>query len=155
MTSKKTPSKTKAKVKPKLTVKQQDYKNNRLSGMDRQPAYKAAYSAKGMNSASITKETEKLEAHPLIAPLLLAGSQEAADKAIVTLEMVLNGLLAEAAAGNVDSTSSSRVSAWKTLSDYTGSFDANKQKVEHSGKVDYTNLTDEQLAQKILELSDA
>lgn len=131
----------------KLTKKQEDYKNFRLSGMDRQPAYKAAYSAKGMSGGSITKETEKLEKHPLIAPLLLKGSRKAAKKANVTLEMVLNGLLAEAAAGNVDSTSSSRVSAWKTLSDYTGGFDANKHKVEHSGSID--TLTDEQINAKL------
>tara|TARA_R110000796_G_scaffold229269_2_gene346537 strand:- start:259 stop:690 length:432 start_codon:yes stop_codon:yes gene_type:complete len=117
----------------KLTDKQEAYKNNRIMGMGRQDSYKAAYKAKRMNVNSITKETKKLDSHPLIAPDLLKNTEEATERAIVTKEMVLNGLLAEASADNEDSTSSSRVAAWKHLSDHTGGFDANKKKVELSG----------------------
>lgn len=121
----------------KLTDKQEDYKNNRIKGMSRQSSYKDAYSAKGMSCNSITKETEKLDAHPLIAPELLKGVEEAAERAIVTMEMVLNGLLLEATSNGEGCTQSARVAAWKHLGEHTGGFDANKQKVEHSG--DETN----------------
>ena len=127
------------KVARKLTQKQEAYKNNRIKGMSRQDSYKAAYSAKGMNCNSITKETELLEKHPLIAPDLLISTNKATEKAIVTLEMVLNGLLSEAQDKGEGCTQSARVSAWKTLTDYTGSFDANKQKTELSGKVHITH----------------
>ena len=131
----------------KLTDKQEAYKNNRVKGMNRQDSYKAAYDAENTSGATITKETERLDSHPLIAPLLLKSTEEATERAIVTMEMVLNGLLAEASATNTNSTSSSRVSAWGKLADHTGGFDANKQKVEHSGAVG--GLTDEQLNNKL------
>ena len=116
----------------KLTDKQEAYKNNRISGMSRQESYKATYSAKGMNCNSITKETEKLDSHPLIAPDILKNTTEATDKAVVTLEMVLNGLLLEATSNGEGCTQSARVAAWKALSDHTGGFDTNKQKLEHT-----------------------
>ena len=117
----------------KLTDKQEAYKNNRVKGMSRQDSYKAAYRAKGMNSNSITKETEKLDSHPLIAPDLLKNTEEAMERAIVTKEMVLNGLLLEATSSGEGCTQSARVAAWKHLGEHTGGFDANKQKVELSG----------------------
>jgi len=116
----------------KLTDKQEAYKNNRVKGMEPQDAYKAAYSAKGMNCNSISKEISKLDEHPLIAPELLKNTEEAAERAIVTLEMVLNGLLLEATANGEGCTQSARVAAWKALSDHTGGFDTNKQKLEHT-----------------------
>jgi len=115
----------------KLTDKQEAYKNNRVKGMNRQDSYKAAYNAKGMSGTTITKETEKLEAHPLIAPAYLKSTTEASERAIITLEMVLNGLLLEATANGEGCTQSARVAAWKALSDHTGGFDANKQKIQH------------------------
>ena len=131
----------------KLTDKQETYKNNRISGMDRKPAYKDAYSAEGMSDKSVAKEVEKLESHPVIAPLIAKARENAANKALVTVEDVVKGLLKETQEEADSSTSTSRINAWKTLSDYTGGFDANKQKVEHSGAID--GLTDEQLNKKL------
>ena len=116
----------------KLTDKQEAYKNNRISGMSTQDAYRASYDATGMSNNTIAKEADKLDKHPLIAPKLLECREIAADKAIVTLEMVLNGLLLEATANGEGCTQSARVAAWKALSDHTGGFDTNKQKLEHT-----------------------
>ena len=51
--------------------------------------------------------------------------------AIVNMEMVLNVTLLEATANGEGCTQTARVAAWKALSDHTGGFDANKQKVQH------------------------
>ena len=137
----------------KLTDKQEAYKNNRISGMGVSASYRAAYDVKTMSDKSLSVAANKLEQDDRIAIVVSQSKQEASENAIVTLEMVLNGLLLEATANGEGCTQSARVSAWKTLTDYTGSFDANKQKVEHSGKVDLSGLTDHQLTQKIAELS--
>ena len=76
-----------------------------------------------------------------------------ADKVLVTVEDVVKGLLKESKDDAQDSTSASRINAFKALSDFTGGFDANKQKVEHSGKIDLSSLSDDQLSQRIAELS--
>ena len=57
---------------------------------------------------------------------------KATKKALLTTEDVVNGLLVEAQYSGEGSSQSARVSAWKALSDYTGGFDVNKQKVDHS-----------------------
>ena len=63
---------------------------------------------------------------PEIAQYIYSFKKEAAKRALVTTEDVAEGLLLEAKGSGIDSTPSSRVSAWKTLSDYTGGFDSNK-----------------------------
>ncbi len=57
---------------------------------------------------------------------------KATKKALLTTEDVVKGLLVEAQYSGEGSSQSARVSAWKALSDYTGGFDVNKQKVDHS-----------------------
>lgn len=131
----------------KLTDKQEAYKNNRISGMGVSASYRAAYDVKTMGDKSLSVAANKLEQDDRIAVEIAKAKERASNSAIVTLEMVLNGLLAEASAKNDNSTSSSRVSAWGKLADHTGGFDANKQKVEHSGAID--GLTDEQLNKKL------
>ena len=49
------------------------------------------------------------------------------EKSIVTREMIVEGMLDIAQNG---SNESARMSAWKALSDFTGGFDSNKQKIE-------------------------
>jgi len=73
--------------------------------------------------------------------------EEIKSKALVTVEDVVNGLLTEAQCNGEGSSQSARVSAWKALTDYTGGFDANKQKVEHSGSVG--TLTDDQINERL------
>lgn len=66
-------------------------------------------------------------------PEIEEAKKLAADKALVTVEDVVKGLLEETKKDDDATTPTSRVSAWKALSDYTGGFDANKKKVELSG----------------------
>jgi len=137
----------------KLTAKQEAYKNNRIAGMGVSESYKAAYETSNMSDNALRKEASKLEHHPLIAPAVDKSKEKATDKAIVTLEMVLNGLLLEAQSNGEGCTQSARVAAWKALTDFTGGFDANKQKVEHSGGIDLNSLTDDQIKARIVELA--
>ena len=132
-------------VPRKLTAKQEAYKNNRIAGMGVSESYKAAYDVKTMSDNALSKEASKLEHDPRIAPEIEAKRKEATERAIVTIEDVVKGLLIEAKGDGKDTTSSARNAAWKTLSEHTGGFDANKQKVEHSGGIDFTNLTDDQI----------
>lgn len=137
----------------KLTDKQEAYKNNRISGMGVSASYRAAYDVKTMSDKSLSVAANKLEQDDRIAIEIANAKKSATDKVLVTVEDVVNGLLAETKKESDGSTSGSRINAWNKLGDYTGGFDANKQKVEHSGKIDLANLSDEQLAQKIAELS--
>ena len=131
----------------KLTDKQEAYKNNRISGMPVGKAYAAAYDTSGMSDNAASKEASKLEYDPRIAPEIDRAKKAVADKVLVTVEDVVKGLLKETNETADTSTSSSRINAWNKLSDYTGGFDANKQKVEHSGAIE--GLTDDQLNKKL------
>lgn len=131
----------------KLTDKQEAYKNNRIKGMGVSESYRAAYDVKVMGDKSLSVAANKLEQDDRIAIEIDKAKKTAADKALVTIEDVVKGLLEETKKTDDTTTPTSRVSAWKALSDYTGGFDANKQKVEHSGAID--GLTDEQLNNKL------
>ena len=115
----------------KLTDKQEAYKNNRISGLGVSASYRAAYDVKTMSDKSLSVAANKLEQDDRIAIELVKGKEAAVQKAVVTLEMVIKGLLLEATANGEGCTQSARVAAWKALSDHTGGFDANKQKIEH------------------------
>jgi len=117
----------------KLTDKQEAYKNNRIMGMGVSESYRAAYTCKTMNDRNVSVEANKLEHDPRIAPEIEAKRIEATERAFVTVEEVVNGLLTEAQCNGEGSSQSARVSAWKALSDYTGGFDTNKIKSEVSG----------------------
>jgi phage terminase small subunit len=130
----------------KLTSKQEAYKNARIAGNDPSAAYDIAYAGHKMSRKAVSKEAQKLEKDPRIAPAIEESRKEAADKALVTTEDIVRMLLKEADGTMQDATPSSRTSALKTLTDYTGGFDANKQKLEHSGAVDLSGKTDAELA---------
>jgi len=117
----------------KLTVKQEAYKNNRIEGIGVSASYKAAYNCKKMSDKAISVEANKLEQDPRIALELETKRKEAAERSMVTIEDVVNGLLIEAQANGKGSSQSARVAAWKALSDFTGGFDANKVKTELTG----------------------
>jgi len=61
--------------------------------------------------------------------------QKAAEKAMCDTQWVVKNLMVEAQGMGEDTSSSARVTALKSLSDYTGGFDANKQKVELSKNI--------------------
>jgi phage terminase small subunit len=113
----------------KLTSKQEAYKNARISGVDPSAAYDIAYDHK-MSRNAVAVAAQKLERHPKISLMVEQGREEAADKALVTTEDVVKGLLVEAQCNGEGSSQSARVAAWKALSDFTGGFDTNKQKVQ-------------------------
>ena len=131
----------------KLTDKQEAYKNNRIAGMGVSASYRAAYDVKTMSDKSLSVAANKLEQDDRIAIEIDKAKKSVTDKALVTVEDVVKGLLKETSEEADTSTSSSRINAWNKLSDYTGGFDANKQKVEHSGTIE--GLTDEQLNKKL------
>ena len=129
----------------KLTSKQEAYKNARIAGRGVSESYRFAYDCKTMTDRNVSVEANKLEHDPRIAPELKAKREEAAERALVTIEDVVRGLMVEAQCNGEGSSQSARVSAWKALSDYTGGFDANKQKLEHSGSIDLSNKSEAEL----------
>ena len=121
----------------KLTDKQEAYKNNRIKGMGVMDSYKDAYNTSKMNSQTISKEANKLENDPRIAPFIKAKKEEATERALVTVEDVVKGLLLEATTNGEGSTQGARVTAWKHLSEFTGGFDANRLKVDMNTEVTF------------------
>jgi len=89
-----------------------------------QAAISAGYSK---NTASETG-SENL-GKPQIQEAIQDFMGKATSKALVTTEDIVKGLYDIAQHGESDA---ARVSAYKTLTDYTGGFDANKQKVDHT-----------------------
>jgi hypothetical protein len=129
----------------KLTNKQEAYKNNRIAGMGVSESYRASYDASGMSDKAVSKEADILEKDPRIAPEVKLKRKEAADKALVTTEDVVRLLYQEAKGDGKDTSPAARVSALKTLGDFTGGFDANTKKVAHSGAIDLSNKTQAEL----------
>jgi len=67
---------------------------------------------------------------PQIAKHIEEYKAKVAEKALCDTEWVVKNLMVEAQGLGEDSSSSARVSALKSLSEFTGGFDANKQKLE-------------------------
>lgn len=122
----------------KLTAKQEAYKNNRIKGMGVSESYRAAYACTIMSVKSVSAAAGKLEKDDRIAREIVSAKKEAADRAIVTTEDVVRGLLIEAQCNGEGSSQSARVSAWGKLTDYTGGFDKNRQKIDQRN-VDMTH----------------
>ena len=108
---------------------------------DKQRRFVEEYCSNGFNatqaaiSAGYSEKTAKDIACQNLAKLYIqdeikAFMEKATKKAIVTIEDVVNGLLTEAQYNGEGSSQSARVSAWKALTDYTGGFDNNRQKVD-------------------------
>ncbi|MEE9459664.1 MAG: hypothetical protein V3V84_07880 [Candidatus Bathyarchaeia archaeon] len=116
------------------TEKQEIYKNLRMKGVIPTDAYRQAYNTNA-SPANISKAAQKLEIHPLIAPLLVSLREEAAENALCDAEWVVKGLMKEAIDKDNGSTGTSRVAAYKALSGFTGGFDKNKQKVDIGEKI--------------------
>ena len=120
-------------AEPKLTLKQQRFIEEYLIDFNAtQAAIRAGYSEKTAYSVgheNLSKPEIKSEIDRLTAQMT--------EKAIVTKEMVLQGLLDEARMYDEGASHSARVSAWAHLGKHLGIF---MDKVEHSGKVEVTSL---------------
>ncbi len=91
-------------------------------------ATKAAASAGYSQKTAKQMGTENL-AKPIIQEHIQEFMSEATEKALVTTEDIVKGLYDIAQHGESES---ARVSAYKTLTDYTGGFDNNRQKVDNN-----------------------
>ena len=109
-----------------LTPKQQRFVEEYLIDLNAtQAAIRAGYSektAKEIGSENLTK--------PNIAKAIAEAQEKLSNKAQVTVEMVVQGLLNEAKDLSEGSTQSARVSAWAHLGKHLGMF---KDKIEHTG----------------------
>ncbi len=112
----------------------------------KQSAFVEAYCSNGFNATQAAKTAgykpdnayatgaENLK-KPHIAKYVEEFKQKAAEQALCDTEWVVKNLMVEAQGMGEDTSSSARVTALKSLSDFTGGFDANKQKVELSKNV--------------------
>ncbi|AUR96659.1 terminase small subunit, partial [Vibrio phage 1.231.O._10N.261.49.F8] len=110
---------------------------------DKQRRFVEEYCSNGFNATKAAiaagyseKTAGSISSENLQKPEIQSGISEfmgkVTNKALCTVEDVVNGLLTEAQYNGEGSSQSARVAAWKALSDYTGGFDVNKQKVDHS-----------------------
>ena len=110
----------------KLTPKQQRFVEEYLIDLNAtQSAIRAGYSAKTaqeIGSENLSK--------PMVAKAITEAQEKLSNKAQVTVEMVVQGLLNEAKDLSEGSTQSARVSAWAHLGKHLGMF---KDKIEHTG----------------------
>ena len=120
-------------AEPKLTLKQRRFIEEYLIDFNGcQAAIRAGYSessAKEIAAENLTKPNIKSEIDRL--------TEQMTEKAIVTKDMVLQGLLDEARLYDEGASHSARVSAWAHLGKHLGIF---MDKVELSGKVEVTSL---------------
>ena len=120
-------------AEPKLTLKQRRFIEEYLIDFNAtQAAIRAGYSEKTAYSVgheNLSKPEIKSEIDRLTAQMT--------EKAIVTKEMVLQGLLDEARMYDEGASHSARVSAWAHLGKHLGIF---MDKVELSGKVEVASL---------------
>ncbi len=110
----------------KLTPKQQRFVEEYLIDLNAtQSAIRAGYSektAQEIGSENLSK--------PMVAKAIAEAQEKLSNKAQVTVEMVVQGLLNEAKDLSEGSTQSARVSAWAHLGKHLGMF---KDKIEHTG----------------------
>ena len=117
-----------------LTPKQQRFVEEYLIDLNAtQAAIRAGYSektAQEIGSENLSK--------PMVAKAIAEAQEKLSNKAQVTVEMVVQGLLNEAKDLSEGSTQSARVAAWAHLGKHLGMF---KDKVEHSGKLEIESLS--------------
>ena len=117
-----------------LTPKQQRFVEEYLIDLNAtQSAIRAGYSektAQEIGSENLSK--------PMVAKAIAEAQEKLSNKAQVTVEMVVQGLLNEAKDLSDGSTQSARVAAWAHLGKHLGMF---KDKVEHSGKLEIESLS--------------
>ena len=74
------------------TPKQLEFANAIVSGAAPSEAYRQAYRADGMSSASVAREAQRLLSNPVIAPIVEEGRREAAEAAKWSLIKALERL---------------------------------------------------------------
>jgi hypothetical protein len=121
----------------KLTSKQEAYKNNRIKGMGISESYNHAYPDQNMNKNAVSVAANKLEHDPRISLSIAEGKEKATERALVTTEDIVRGLLIEAQCNGEGTSQSARVAAWKVLTDFAGGFDANRLKVDMNAEVTF------------------
>jgi phage terminase small subunit len=132
--------------KRKLTAKQMmfvaEYTSNGFNGT--QAAIVAGYSessSRTIASDLLAKQYMKNAVEAKLRGIALAQSLKAQD--------ILDMAVTELQNSGDDSTQGSRKQLMEFISQYTGGFDANKRKIEHSGGVDLSGLSDEELKAKL------
>ena len=109
-----------------LTPKQQRFVEEYLIDLNATQAYiRAGFSEKLANT-----NAAKLLQNTTIAKAIEDARKEVSEKALITTEMVVKGLLKEAQDNSEGSTQSARVSAWAHLGKHMGMF---TDKIQHSG----------------------
>ena len=109
-----------------LTPKQQRFVEEYLIDLNAtQSAIRAGYSEK---TAAVIGAENLIK--PNIAKAITEAQEKLSNKAQITVEMVVQGLLNEAKDLSEGSTQSARVSAWAHLGKHLGMF---KDKIEHTG----------------------
>ena len=103
-----------------LTPKQAAYRDARVSGLGPSDAYRKAYDAANMSPKAISVAAARLEKHASIGLAIVRASTATAERAIVTQEMVLRGLLE--IAQNSDAPHSARRAAWRDLGEFLRMF---------------------------------
>lgn len=128
----------------------------------KQMMFVAEYVANGFNGtqaaivAGYSKLSSRTIASDMLAKQYIKNAIEAKMRAI-SLEQslkardILDMAISELQNSGEDSTQSSRKQLMEFISQYTGGFDANKRKIEHSGGVDLSGLSDEELKAKLEE----
>ena len=119
----------------KLTPLQQKFSLNILKRMSQADSYIKA----GGKAKDPDQKGSRLARNGKVSSFVGMMKRKTVEKQLITAEDIAKALMKEAGMmGNPpdDSVQSARISALKTLTDYTGDFDKNKNKVEHSGYVD-------------------
>ena len=134
---------TKAGHTKKPSLKQVRFAREYVSngGNATRAAIESGYSpqtARGMAHENLSK--------PQVQELIEDFQKQVADAALISPESVATSLMEEAK-GKEDSTASSRIQALKVLTDFVGSFDKNRQQVHHSGGIDLSDKSDDELKQ--------
>jgi phage terminase small subunit len=106
----------------------------------KQQAFVEAYCCNGFNAtqaaitAGYSEKTAKEQGHRLLTNVHIKEAVDAfkakgTERALVSIDDIVRGLLLEATSNGEGCTQSARVAAWKALTDFTGGFDANVRKV--------------------------
>lgn len=123
----------------KLTDKQRSFIEHYCSnGFN---ATQAAISA-GYSEKTAQEQSSRLLSNVMISDAIQLFMGKATKKALITTEDIVKRLIDEAEYVGEGASHSARIAALKTLTDFTGGFDNNKQKVESKVQtVDESNLS--------------
>ena len=95
----------------KLTVKQEKFAQKYIELGNASEAYRASYSAKGMNIDSVNKEASRLLENPQIAPRIKELQNKHAEKHAVTVESLTRELEEARSMAIIEKQNSAAVSA--------------------------------------------